>query len=344
MSARGVLRQRLVALARRGDLAPAGLELALVRLGLLPDAARWRHFADRALFAAGGLLVLAGVVFFFAFNWSGLHRFVRIALVAGPLLASAAVALYALRRRVADGWHLAQGALTVGVVLVGVLLAVIGQIYQTGADSELLFAGWALLALPWVLVAAAPWLWLFWLLLLNVALCLYLAGRADLWAVFSLRGTMLWLPLALNAGALALWEVLALRCNVTRPAYALRLIAFFAALAASALALAWIFMDHGDAWLALRWAPLPYALWALTSSVYYRCVRRDLVPLTLLAASLVAVASAWLGHWLFMVARMRMDGFLFLGLAIAVLSAAATLWLRRTAQSWAGVEKTEADA
>ena len=37
------------------------------------------------LLAAGLVLLLAGVLFFFAFNWSALHRYARLALAAAPL-------------------------------------------------------------------------------------------------------------------------------------------------------------------------------------------------------------------------------------------------------------------
>ena len=103
-SARGLERARwrrpLVDLARSGELAPAGLELALERLGILPDAARSRTFADHALLAAGTLLLLAGIVFFFAFNWSELHRYARLALVSVPLAGAALGALFALHHAV----------------------------------------------------------------------------------------------------------------------------------------------------------------------------------------------------------------------------------------------------
>ncbi|MCL2345185.1 MAG: DUF2157 domain-containing protein [Desulfobulbus sp.] len=177
------------------------MENTLERLGRLPDAAAWRRFGDLALLAAGVLLALAGIVFFFAYNWEALHRFAKIALVGAPLTACAALAARYAEQRAGQAW------LGGPVVLAGVLLAVIGQIYQTGADSELLFAGWALLALPWVLAGRVPWLWLFWLLLLNVAVNLFVFGRVDFPVIPSGLDPLLWTPLLLNAAALALtWQ------------------------------------------------------------------------------------------------------------------------------------------
>jgi len=58
-------------------------------------------------------------------------------------------------------------------VLTGVLLAVYGQIYQTGADAFELFFGWAVLITGWVLISGFAALWLVWLLLLNISAVLY---------------------------------------------------------------------------------------------------------------------------------------------------------------------------
>ena len=338
MRDRSLWRHRLVGLAREGELSAAGLELALRRLALLPTPADWRRLADRLLLAAGLVLLLAGVLFFFAFNWSALHRYARLALAAAPLCVAALAALWCGRRYERhprpEGLRRLQAALGTAVVLIGVLLAVIGQIYQTGADSELLFAGWALLALPWVLVAAAPWLWLFWLLVVNVAVLLFLAGRADLWAALVLPVGSLWSPLWLNLAVLGVWEGLAAWRGVARPDYAPRCVAVLTAIAATAFALAWVFRSTGDGWPGQDWAPVFYAGWAVALSLYYRHFRRDLVPLALVAGSLVIVGSAGFGRQIFVVQRFDVSGFLLLGAIVAGLSAAATVWLRHTARRW----------
>ena len=276
------------------------------------------------------MLVLAGIVFYFAFNWSGLHRFARIGLVVLPLIAATAVAARHAGRGLAG-----QAALGAATVLVGVLLAVIGQIYQTGADSELLFAGWAVLALPWVILAGAPWLWLFWLLLVNVALALYLTGRASVWAAFFLSDGLFWTPLLFNALALVAWEALSPRVPAFRVAYAPRLIVLFAASAATALGVSWVWLDDLRAWHVLRWTPLFYSAWVAATVFYYRLCRRDLVPLVLVALSLIVVLSAGLIHFMFSAYRFGSGGFLFIGLAVAAMSALATLFLRHTARQWA---------
>ncbi len=327
-------RSFLESIARSGQLTVAGLDIALHRIGVLPDAAGWRRFADRLLLAAGTLLLLAGVVFFFAFNWNALHRFVKIALVVLPLVLSAGVAAYLGLDRIAGKTWLGAG-----VLLVGVLLAVIGQIYQTGADSELLFAGWAVLALPWVMVACAPWLWLFWLVLVNAALALFIVGRLDIWSIFFFSDAMFWGPLLLNALALVLWEAVWSRLDWVRADYAPRLIALLAAAAATGLGVSWWFLDKQDNWRLMRYAPFVYLPWFVVTLWFYRARRQDIVPLAAAALSAIAVLTAGLIRGLFDNRDFEVAAFFLVGVAVAAMTAGAAVWLRRTASIWEKVRR-----
>lgn len=115
----------------------------------------------------GSLLVLSGVIYFFAFNWASLHRFGKLGLIMAAIAASAVAA-----KRLGEGLA-GQFALLFAAVLVGPLLAVYGQAYQTGADPYELFLGWAVLILPWVALSRFGPLWLLLLVLVNVGLPLF---------------------------------------------------------------------------------------------------------------------------------------------------------------------------
>jgi len=332
-------RHQIEQLARQGALSSDGLEIALRRLGHLPDAAAWRRFGDLALLAAGGLLVLAGIMFFFAFNWDVLHRFTKMTVAALPLILSAALAARFAGQRAGQAW------LGAAVALVGALLAVIGQIYQTGADSELLFAGWAALSLPWVAAGCAPWLWLFWLLIVNVALGLFIFGRWEVWTMpGGLADGLLWMPLILNAAALLAWELLWPRLAWMRAPHAPRAIALLAALCATALGVVWCLLGddpHTD-WQTMRYTPLIYLVWLGMTRWLYRRRRHDIVPLAIAALSLVIVVTVWLANELLDSWRLtEASAFLLIGLAVAALTALAAFWLRQTAQAW---EAAAADA
>lgn len=132
------------------------------------DDAGWNLWAGRALLALGAGQVLAGVIFFFAWNWAELPPFAKFGIVEAGIAAATITALViGLDRAVG------QVSLIAASVLIGVLLAVIGQVYQTGADAWTLFAAWTVLMLPFVLASRAPAHWLVWLVVLYLALALY---------------------------------------------------------------------------------------------------------------------------------------------------------------------------
>ena len=64
-------------------------------------------------------------------------------------------------------------AVLAACVLIGVFLAVFGQVYQTGADAWQLFLGWAALSFGWVLITNFAALWVLWLVVLNVFALLF---------------------------------------------------------------------------------------------------------------------------------------------------------------------------
>lgn len=147
--------EAILALQGHPGVSPEAIRRALELALPTPGPEAWTHFLDRTLLFLGGLLATSGVVCFFAFNWQALGRLARLGLV------EAAVVLAAL-----GAWRLGperlagQVLLTVAAALVGPLLGVYGQIYQTGADAWNLFLAWGLLIVPWVLVGRNPVLWL----------------------------------------------------------------------------------------------------------------------------------------------------------------------------------------
>jgi uncharacterized membrane protein len=91
-------------------------------------------------------------------------------------------------------------------LLVGVLFGLIGQTYQTGADTFELFATWAAAILPFVLVGRFAALWLVWLTLVNVAAVLYYTTFRGLFGVLFGPEQMVWVMFGVNTLALVAWE------------------------------------------------------------------------------------------------------------------------------------------
>lgn len=291
-------------------LVPPGREQSALRAaGAVPGRAEWRAFLARLSLWLGILALAAAVIFFFAFNWDSLGRLAKLGLVEGAILA-ALLASWRLDLDEIAG----KAVLTLLALLVGALLALTGQIYQTGADSWELFAWWAILILPWVAIGRFAPLWLLWLSLLNLAAWLYFSLSAS-------GETLLWILLALDGLALVAWEA-GHRSGISWLAetWPPRLAAIASGAMATGLAFGSIF-DGGIGlvgWLA--WIGLVY--------YWYRHVRIDLFMLAGGLLSLIVTVAAFLS-------RLMLDGggsFLAIGLAVIGMSAAGALWLNRLAR------------
>ncbi len=90
--------------------------------------------------AFGASQLIAGIVFFFAYNWRDLPDVTKIALPQAAMI-GAFLAFALLPRGEVVGRIAGIGA----VVMIGVSMAVVGQVYQLGADPWRLFATWAAL-------------------------------------------------------------------------------------------------------------------------------------------------------------------------------------------------------
>ena len=161
----------------------------------------WWPWVEKALLFLGLALTLSGVVCFFAWNWDALPGLVKLAIVQAGIIGCCGAAWLKTLDTLPG-----KSAITAAAVLVGVFLAVFGQVYQTGADAYQLFVGWALLILPWVVMCRLAGLWLLWLALVNLAVAIF-------WEqVIAPRGIDYeWLPVVLgllNGSAAMVREVL----------------------------------------------------------------------------------------------------------------------------------------
>lgn len=263
----------------RGWIAPADSRRALDLVGGVVQASEWRRLGLAFLLGAGLLALATGIAFFVAWNWADLHRFAKLGLVVAALVVALGARLLARPDSV-----LRTAMIPVVLLLIGVLLALTGQIYQSGADRWELFAIWALVALPMIAVARTFFGWLPWLALVNTAITLWAGTRALGLAFLWTDDLDVYWALALaNAafGALAAFGVL--RCESARFTLALKRIAFvFAGACATGIALAAIFGDNEFAVASfVAWLGAMAALW-------YR-YRRVAIDLPLLAGMALSV-------------------------------------------------------
>ena len=332
---------RLRHLAGRLGLGEKAYARAKEIAGLAPDAGEWRRLIDRFFLILGAGLILTGIAAFFAYNWAGLHKFAKFGVVQAAIVACVCGAWI---RGFDNG--VGRSALFAAAFLVGVLFAVYGQTYQTGADPYGLFLVWAVLILGWTLIGRQAGLWMLTLILLNLSLVLYwtqvlrpqgfnlvgiLGPVAALSATFS-DASLAALVFALNASALVLWEVVARR-NVSWMhgrtfSRVVSLMALAPVVASSFILIFASGFERVDGWNVL--ALLLFVGFVSASLFFFRVKTHDLFILTVcLLGAILLVTSV--------VARIGgTDTELWFVLAALVVgqTAAAALWLRNVAQGW----------
>ncbi len=277
----------LYQLAASLPLTEQALENGLRKLGVIPDQQQWKNWLIIISVGLGAALFLSGVIFFFAYNWESLHRFVRFSIL-GIGVISSAFAAYKFGLDKLPGKLL----ITASSVLTGVLLAVFGMVYQTGADSYQLFASWAAVILPWVIAARFQPLWLIWLLLINIAVIRWLGITNFGWfsGFDTFRNTM-HIAIFINAAVLITREATKLiHSKPETGRWFPGLVAWFLLSALSWVPVEVIFDGgRGKMWQGLL---LMYFVTISSMSYYYLKVRHDLFMLVLCMVSAIIVLTS----------------------------------------------------
>jgi uncharacterized membrane protein len=316
---------------------------ALQLANLAPEKADWLRYINHFLVAVGALLIIAGVTAFFSWNWADLSYMLKFALIQFGI-----VALVFFAWRIGIDSIGGRASLFSSAFLVGVLLAVFGQVYQTGADPYVLFLGWAVLILPWVLIGRQAALWILLQMLLNLGLIMYWTQVIDppggLWELSQLLGPLVWLSstlmnsnlaslvFALNVIALIAWEHGTNRDvgwvqGRTYP----RVMAF---VAFSTVLIPTVVMAIGAS-LAERGyigaiSPVLYIAASAIGFSYYRFRRPDLLILTMCVFGAILVLTALFVRFLVN----DSGGILILAMLLIGQVAGAAYWLRNISRAW----------
>ncbi|MGV8828963.1 MAG: DUF2157 domain-containing protein [Breznakibacter sp.] len=169
-------REDIQIFSRLGDLTEKGIDRALHQ-NVYNDKDAWRKFFQLFVLTLGVGFAVSGIVFFFAYNWADLHKFVKMGLTEGLVIATT---LMVLLPKLNDNTR--NIILTGASVLVGVLFAVFGQIYQTGANAYDFFLAWTIFVTLWVLISNFAPLWMLYLVLTNTTFLLYSQQVAADWS------------------------------------------------------------------------------------------------------------------------------------------------------------------
>ena len=120
------------------------------------------------LLGLGLTLLLTGVLFFIAANWILIPSWAKLIGIQALLILSIFSTFY-----YKDNSRLFHMLILVSSLLVGLNLAVFGQVYQTGADAYTLFATWTLLITLWAWFLKNPYAFILWQGLLYLSIILY---------------------------------------------------------------------------------------------------------------------------------------------------------------------------
>ena len=299
------LRRDIIEWIDEGNLAAGDFSRAMRLAGITPALADWRKFFDLLALWLGVIFLALGVIFFFAYNWDEMSRFSKFALVEIAMV----ISMLGVWRFDLDSMP-GKALLLFVALLVGAFLALVGQTYQTGADSFELFGAWAAMILPLVIVGCFAPLWLIWVALANLGIVLYFETFGGFFHV----DEHLWLLFSFNSVILCLGELAWLRrLPWLRGRWSIRILAVLPGAIITFLMLLNIFTNDEYS------SSLGYIVWFGIFYFVYTKKIFDLFVLSGLSISLTIVLSAlvlkllsdsWIGSYLLIT-------FIVIGLSIA---------------------------
>ncbi|WP_028888584.1 DUF2157 domain-containing protein [Tenacibaculum ovolyticum] len=160
-------REDIQIISRHSNWSEKSIETALKK-NVYNDKTSWLKFIKILFISLGISFTTAGVLFFFAYNWADLHKFMKISLIEGLLIITTLIVVFSK-----ISLNIKNIILTGSSILVGVLFAVFGQIYQTGANAYDFFLGWTMAITIWVIISNFAPLWLLFITLINTTIILY---------------------------------------------------------------------------------------------------------------------------------------------------------------------------
>jgi uncharacterized membrane protein len=286
---------------------------------IMPTQKAWVTFINNLFLWIGCVALGFSFIYFLAHNWSQIGRFAKFALVETALVLSILVYLKTQISSVSS-----SAALTFSTILLGALMALFGQTYQTGADPWQLFFNWALLMTPWALISRFTTIWLVWLGLLNLSITLYCDAHSNpLSLLFGSKVSVLWALFTFNTLSFVAWYKLSQSCLWMQQEWAIRLIALAVGVSITSLALFAILDNRVTDNLALP-------VWVLFLASFYLLYRKFQVNLFMLAGgclSGIVVTVALLAEA--MLHQGEPAAYLLVSIIVIGLGVGAAFWLKK---------------
>lgn len=228
-------REDIHIISRHSNWSAAGVDRTLKDM-VYNDSLSWQKFLRLFLITLGVCFTTSGILFFFAYNWAELHKFTKIGMIEGLIVITTFIVLFSK-----ISINTKNIILTGASVLVGVLFAVFGQIYQTGANAYDLFLEWSVFISLWIIISNFAPLWLVYITLINATIILYSQQVAQDWSKVSVF-TILFI---LNISVLALMTWLSkFRTEVKVPIWFSNILALASVSYATIGIVTGIFVEH----------------------------------------------------------------------------------------------------
>ncbi|MCJ8318794.1 MAG: DUF2157 domain-containing protein [Colwellia sp.] len=284
-----------------------------------PSSQAWQVFINTVFLSIGSVALGLSCIFFLAYNWSDFGRFAKFALVETALVVSLIVYVKAQA-----GSMVSSATLLCSTLLLGALMALVGQTYQTGADPWQLFFYWAVLMLPWALIARFTTIWLIWLVLLNLSIGLYCEVYLNpLSLLLDHKVSVIWLIFVVNTLSLVVWHKLSPSRPWMQKPWAIRIIGLSVGMQITSLAFSAIVNDKITETLALP-------IWAVCLVLFYLFYRKVSFDLFMLAG--ICLSGSIITITLFaekIIDFNEIAGFLLLGICTIGLGILSAFWLKK---------------
>ena len=176
--------------------------------------------------------------------------------------------------------------------MIGSFLALVGQIYQTGADPWQLFAIWTALIIPLVIVSKSAMLWTTCQFLLNLSLFLFFSHRFTLFGFVFNEISNVMIMLVINTSILVLFELFYQNYfkYKLQNRYSAQLAALAVIFGVTLLGMNSIIDNHSNNGIYL----LVYMLWMPGIYYIYRNKIKDLLILSAWVMSLIVFVTTFL--------------------------------------------------
>ncbi len=316
------IRDQLIPLIEEGHIPKEKIDEALSITKVFPNEKDWLVFIGQLLLWLGGIAIAFAVMFFIAYNLDNIGKFVKFGAIEVLIAISVFTYWKFYNHPIASKVSLLSAS-----ILLGVLLALYGITYQTGADTWQLFFTWAMLILPWVIIGRFPALWIVWLALLNLSIAFYFETRltsSQFW--FDVTINQFGSLFLLNTIALVIWESLSNKWKWLDERWAVRLLALGSGTNITWLAI-YVIIEGHDMLSLLIWI-----IWIISFYLVYRNIKRDLFMLSGIALSGIVVVTTLVIKTIS--DSMDFGSLLVVAILIVGMGAGAAFWLKKIQKEW----------